>query len=136
MTDREKRQEIRHKIWREVTIRTQRKEVLALATDISSNGLGARSSLSVFPGTRVVVIPQLFNNVQLFGSVVWQVANEADDRRFYQMGIYLDCVVVLSSVHGEVAIKVSGRPDSSAVSFHEKPDLIEEILLLMNPSDD
>ena len=130
MDQEERRTNERHTIWVEAKIIVPDGEILSVITDLSTKGLGIRSSRVVAPGTRASIRPQLEGGMVFQGEVVWEILNRKDSVRYHQMGVHVQEIR-----YGDGAEPLPDAQDSPESQGDESFDLVKSILSMIEVED-
>lgn len=94
MQNQDRRRRDRHKIGIHVTIITPTATIPVYATDISIDGLRVESSDPILPETVIAISLSLKEETLLTGNVLWSLEGERMGRRYYQIGIEIQGVIL------------------------------------------
>jgi|GEM_PF-2301916 len=94
MKDKDRRNEIRHKIWAEAAVYTKEEfYASAVATEISAQGIRIETAKAILPETHVVILMHVFQEeIEIRGIVQWTLSQPRKGINIYQMGVKTNAI--------------------------------------------
>ncbi|MFC1816629.1 PilZ domain-containing protein [Thermodesulfobacteriota bacterium] len=113
----ERRKQPRHKLKVEAKVATPDGSISVIVTDISGEGVHLLSPKAIQSGTKVMVSLLIEDEASLSGSVAWILDSYIRGQHVYQIGVEIEAVIL---------------PEINAIGFHEKAEMVQEILSRVN----
>ena len=94
MSDVERREEKRHRIWVDAVVKTPETSLPVILTEISGGGIRMQSQKLITPGTKIQATLKLNVENEFHGTVVWTLHNTYKTQAVYEIGVETDLIVM------------------------------------------
>jgi hypothetical protein len=94
MPDLDRRAEKRHRIWIDTVVKTPKKSLEVIATEISGGGIRIQSQKLIIPDTKIKATLKIDIKNEFYGKVLWALHKNQGTIAVYEIGIETDLIVM------------------------------------------